>query len=53
MIGKEVEEAILKVASEHKISIVEFTVAPQVNPKDRSAPFHEWFCGIQYCPRKI
>ncbi len=53
VIGKEVEEAILKVASEHKISIVEFTVAPQVNPKDRSAPFHEWFVEFNIVPEDM
>ncbi|MGB4957870.1 MAG: GH3 auxin-responsive promoter family protein [Saprospiraceae bacterium] len=43
VIGKEVEEAILSVANKQNISIVEFTVAPQVNPSDGSTPYHEWF----------
>ena len=32
VIGKEVEEAMLSVAEEEKLKIVEFTVAPQVSP---------------------
>jgi hypothetical protein len=43
VIGKEVEEAILSVAGKYKVSIIEFTVAPQVNPPDGSIPYHEWF----------
>jgi hypothetical protein len=42
VIGKEVEEAMLKAASLHNASVVEFTVAPQVNPADGSTPYHEW-----------
>ncbi len=28
------------------VNIVEFTVAPQVNPKDHSTPYHEWFVEL-------
>jgi GH3 auxin-responsive promoter len=50
VIGKEVEEAILSVAKKHHINIVEFTVAPQVNPPDNSIPYHEWFVEFDNKP---
>jgi phenylacetate-coenzyme A ligase PaaK-like adenylate-forming protein len=53
VIGKEVEEAILTVANRHHASIVEFTVAPQVNPSDGSAPYHEWFVEFDKAPTFI
>jgi hypothetical protein len=34
VIGKEVEEAMLEVTTQFGVNIIEFTVAPQVNPKD-------------------
>ena len=42
VIGEEVEHAILKVAEKYQIEIIEFTVAPQVNPA-QGLPYHEWF----------
>jgi hypothetical protein len=42
VIGEEVEQAILKVAEKYQIEIIEFTVAPQVNPA-QGLPYHEWF----------
>ncbi|MBC7886085.1 MAG: GH3 auxin-responsive promoter family protein, partial [Saprospiraceae bacterium] len=50
VIGKEVEEAILTVAKKHEVSIIEFTVAPQVNPPDKSIPYHEWFVEFDKKP---
>jgi len=50
VIGKEVEEAILSVANREGVSIVEFTVAPQVNPPDGSTPYHEWFVEFDKAP---
>lgn len=43
VIGKEVETALLSVANTQGIKIVEFTVAPQVNPPEGGTPYHEWF----------
>ncbi len=43
VIGKEVEEALLSVAQKYGMNIVEFTVAPQVNPPEGGLPYHEWF----------
>ncbi|MBK8627601.1 MAG: GH3 auxin-responsive promoter family protein [Saprospiraceae bacterium] len=50
VIGKEVEEALLSVSKRHQATIVEFTVAPQVNPSDGSAPYHEWFVEFDKKP---
>ncbi|HEY2583768.1 MAG TPA: GH3 auxin-responsive promoter family protein, partial [Mucilaginibacter sp.] len=43
VIGEEVEQALLSVANQEGVDIVEFTVAPQVNPPKGELPFHEWF----------
>jgi len=43
VIGEEVEYALMSVAKEAGIDVVEFTVAPQVNPPEGQLPYHEWF----------
>ncbi len=43
VIGEEVEQSLMSVAKEENIDIVEFTVAPQVNPAPGELPYHEWF----------
>jgi len=43
VIGEEVEHALMSIAKEDGIEIVEFTVAPQVNPPHGELPYHEWF----------
>jgi len=43
VIGEEVEHALMSVAKEEGIDVVEFTVAPQVNPTQGELPYHEWF----------
>jgi hypothetical protein len=50
VISKEVEQALLSVAREEKINIVEFTVAPQVSPSE-GLPYHEWFIEFDKCRR--
>ncbi len=42
VIGEEVEASLLKAAAEYNADIIEFTVAPQVNPAE-GLPYHEWF----------
>jgi hypothetical protein len=37
-----VEFALMSVAKKHGIEVIEFTVAPQVNPES-GLPYHEWF----------
>ena len=53
VISKEVEEAILSVAATEGIRIVEFTVAPEVAPKDGGKPYHEWFVEFDNEPANI
>jgi hypothetical protein len=43
VIQEEVEYALMKAAREEQIDVVEFTVAPQVNPPAGELPYHEWF----------
>lgn len=52
VIGEEVEFALLKAAAEENIEIVEFTVAPQVNPAT-GLPFHEWFIEFGTIPADV
>jgi len=53
VIGKEVEEALLSVAKLANIPIVEFTVAPQINPSEGGLPYHEWFIEFDQTPAKL
>ncbi|MBK7936130.1 MAG: GH3 auxin-responsive promoter family protein [Lewinellaceae bacterium] len=53
VIGKEVEEALLPVANAAGVRIVEFTVAPQVNPPEGGLPYHEWFIEFDNPPASI
>lgn len=49
VIGKEVEEAMQIALTQAGGQIIEFTVAPQVNPED-GLPFHEWFVAFAQYP---
>jgi len=53
VIGEEVEHALMSVAKEEGIDIVEFTVAPQVNPPQGQLPYHEWFVEFGTQPKDI
>lgn len=53
VIGKEVEEALLGVSKEEDVRIVEFTVAPQVNPPEGGIPYHEWFVEFDNPPKNL
>jgi len=53
VIGKEVEEALMIVAKKYQTKVIEFTVAPQVNPADGSTPFHEWFIEFETVPENL
>lgn len=53
VIAKEVEKAILPVAESQQAHIVEFTVAPQVNPPEGGLPYHEWFVEFSTLPKDI
>jgi phenylacetate-coenzyme A ligase PaaK-like adenylate-forming protein len=43
VIGEEVEQSLMSVAQQEGVDVVEFTVAPQVNPAGGQLPYHEWF----------
>ena len=53
VIAEEVEDALLKVANEEGIEIVEFTVAPQVQTEAGALPYHEWFIEFLKVPDDI
>ena len=52
VIGKEVDEAIQKVMEGTSVRITEFTVAPQVTPKE-GLPYHEWFIEFENEPTDL
>ena len=52
VIGKEVEQALLLTKQNTHVEISEFTVAPQVNPKN-GPPYHEWFIEFTTPPKDI
>lgn len=49
VIGKEVEEAMQLACEKHHAIINEFTVAPQITPKE-GLPYHEWFVEFENEP---
>ncbi len=53
VIGKEVEEAMLQVCKEQGVKVVEFTVAPQVNPPSGGLPYHEWLVEFDQIPTNL
>lgn len=52
VIGKEVEQALKEAIGDSKVAISEFTVAPQVNPKE-GLPYHEWFVEFDKEPKDL
>ncbi|MEP3837394.1 MAG: GH3 auxin-responsive promoter family protein [Algibacter sp.] len=52
VIGKEVEQAMQEATAETNIRVSEFTVAPQINPKE-GLPFHEWFIEFENEPEDL
>lgn len=50
VIAEEVEGALLEAAREESIEVVEFHVAPQVNPPEGELPYHEWFVEADAAP---
>jgi hypothetical protein len=53
VIGEEVEQALMSVANAEGIDIIEFTVAPQVNPPMGQLPYHEWFIEFGNEPKDL
>lgn len=52
VIGEEVEYSLMKAATEHNVRILEFTVAPMVNPGEGRS-FHEWFVEFEKEPEDM
>ena len=54
VIGKEVEEA-LKTALDvfPKTNVTEFTVAPNITPKEGGLPYHQWFIEFDKTPEDL
>ncbi len=52
VIAEEVEGAMNEVASKYGAEIIEFTVAPQLNP-DAGLPYHEWLISFSSEPNDI
>ncbi|MDQ7959301.1 GH3 auxin-responsive promoter family protein [Flavobacterium lindanitolerans] len=52
VIGKEVEEALREAMENTAVRVNEFTVAPQITPKD-GLPYHEWFIEFENEPEDI
>jgi hypothetical protein len=53
VIGEEVEQALMTVANQQGIDVIEFTVAPQVNPPQGQLPYHEWFIEFGTAPKDL
>ncbi|MCS6917750.1 MAG: GH3 auxin-responsive promoter family protein [Chitinophagales bacterium] len=53
VIAEEVESALMLAAAEHRCSVTEFTVAPQVNPPSGQLPYHEWFIEFGNQPASL
>jgi len=53
VIGEEVENAMKKTITQFEAEVVEFTVAPQVNPPSGQLPFHEWFVEFSKAPEDM
>jgi hypothetical protein len=53
VIGEEVEQALMSVAAEEGVDVIEFTVAPQVSPTAGELPYHEWFIEFGKEPKDL
>jgi hypothetical protein len=52
VIGEEVEQSLLKAASEENIHITEFTVAPMIQQGEGKS-YHEWFIEFEHQPQNL
>ena len=53
VIAKEVEEAMLLTASKFGQSVTEFTVAPNITPREGGLPYHEWLVAFEQVPDNL
>ncbi|MFL2622904.1 MAG: GH3 auxin-responsive promoter family protein [Flavobacteriaceae bacterium] len=52
VIANEVEQAIIQAVKGTKIRVTEFTVAPEINPKE-GLPYHEWLIEFEAPPKDL
>jgi hypothetical protein len=50
VIAEEVEQALKQASLGENVEVIEFTVAPQVNPPEGGLPYHEWFIEFGAAP---
>ena len=53
VIAKEVEQAMQEAILATNASVNEFTVAPQIVPKDKELPYHEWLIEFETLPHNM
>lgn len=53
VIGEEVDQAMAETAKRFGVKVCEFTVAPQVDPPEGGAPYHEWFVEFENLPDNL
>ena len=53
VIAEEVEHAMQEGLKSQNAQVVEFTVAPQVTPKEGELPYHEWFIEFAEKPQDM
>ncbi|MBK6353027.1 MAG: GH3 auxin-responsive promoter family protein [Saprospiraceae bacterium] len=53
VIASEVEGALSEIQNLFNLQVIEFTVAPQVNPSDNNLPYHEWFIEFKDVPKNL
>ncbi|NJB71490.1 hypothetical protein GGR42_001952 [Saonia flava] len=53
VIAKEVEEAMRQAIEATDARVNEFTVAPQINPKENELPYHEWLIEFEKKPSEM
>ncbi len=53
VIAKEVEQAMKEAMAGSIARISEFTVAPQITPKEEELPYHEWFIEFEKEPEDL
>ena len=52
VIGEEVEAALLQVANDQNVRVIEFTVAPMI-AQNKGKSYHEWFIEFENLPQDL
>ncbi len=53
VIASEVEQAMQQTLEKIHAKIIDFTLAPQVNPENNELPYHEWFIEFEKSPENL